>query len=140
MRFSIPAHRLSVDPGDAWIPDPITPGSEHVGAYLRSLEFGIYLNVREDDGAGHPLTKDGMVALLREQNWGPAIDEWHGAAGDLVMAGGSFEASGMRGEIVMEIFVTDGRRVADLAGPGPREIIAKVRPSAQKLAASIRFG
>jgi hypothetical protein len=139
MTLSLPAHHLTVAPSDDWVPDPIAPGTEHLGLYLRHTEFGVYLNVREQDAGSHALTKDGLVALLREQEWGPSIDEWSTSAGELVIVGGSFETSGMGGQVVLEIFVTDGRRVANLAGPGPRVVIAAIRPAAQRLAATIRL-
>lgn len=139
MTIHLPAHHLSIDPSDDWVPDPVAPGTEHLGLYLRSSEFGVYLNVREQASGPHALTKDGLLALLREQQWGPAIDEWSTSSGDLVIVGGSFEAEGMGGEVVLEVFVTDGRRIANLAGPGPRPIIAALRPAAQRLAATVRF-
>lgn len=139
MTIRLPSHHLSVDPSDDWVPDPVTPRTEHHGLYLRSSEFGVYLNVREHVAGLHPFTEDGLRALLREQNWGPAIDEWSASSGNLVIVGGSFEAEGMGAEIVLEVFVTDGRRIANLAGPGPRPIIRALRPAAQRLAATVRF-
>lgn len=139
MRISLPHHHLSVDPDDGWAPDAIEPGADHLGLYLRSLEHGVYLNVREQEPGRHALTTEGLLALLREQNWGPSIDEWVATAGPLVIVGGVFEAVGMGGEVVLEVFVTDGRRVANLAGPGTREVIAALRPAAERLAGTVRF-
>jgi hypothetical protein len=68
-----------------------------------------------------------------------SIDEWSSTSKDLTIVGGSFEATGMGGEIVLEIFVTDGHQVANLVGPGPREIIEALRPAAARLAATVRF-
>jgi hypothetical protein len=139
MRISLPAHHFSVEPDDGWVPDPIEPGAEHLGLYLRSIEHGVYLNVREQDPGSHALTQEGLLEILREQTWGPKIDEWAVTAGPLVIVGGTFEAAGMGGEVVLEVFVTDGRRVANLAGPGSRQVIAKLRPAAEHLAGTIRF-
>lgn len=139
MRISLPQHHLSVDPDETWTADEVAPGAEHLGLYLRSLEHGVYLNVRGQEMAGHAPSKEGLVALLREQNWGPPIDEWSSTSTDLVIVGGSFETTGMGGEIVLEIFVTDGHRIANLVGPGPREIMAMLRPRALRLAATVRF-
>jgi hypothetical protein len=138
-RISLPDHHLSVEPDDTWAPDPIAPGTSHLGLYLRSIEHGVYLNVREQDPGTHALTKDGLLALLREQTWGPSIDEWNAASGTLAIVGGAFETVGMGGEVVLEVFVTDGRRVANLAGPGQREVIAALRAAAERLAGTVRF-
>jgi len=139
MTLPLPSHRLSIDPGDDWDPDPIAPGTEHLGLYLRSREHGVYLNLSEYGATPHACTTDGLLAVLREQNWGPSIDEWTAVSGDLIIVGGSFEAAGLGGEIVLEIFVTDGRRMANFAGPGTRPAIAALRPAAQRLAATVRF-
>jgi hypothetical protein len=139
MKISLAEHHLSVDPDDTWIPDPIEPGAEHLGLYLRSTEHGIYLNVREQAPDGHALTQEGLLELLREQTWGPSIDEWSAAPGSLVLVGGTFEATGMGGEVVLEIFLTDGHRIANLAGPGPRHDVTALRPAAERLAATVRF-
>lgn len=139
MRISLPRHRLSVEPDATWVADEIAPGTEHLGLYLRSTEYGVYLNVREQDGGTHSLSQDGLLALLREQNWGASIDEWATTSSALVVVGGSFEAAGLGGEIVLEVFVTDGHRVANLAGPGPREVMAALRPAAARLASTMRF-
>ncbi|MGO8997974.1 MAG: hypothetical protein ACLQVI_32030 [Polyangiaceae bacterium] len=40
---------------------------------------------------------------------------------------------------MLEVFVTDGHRVASLAGPGERSVIAAVTPSVQRLAGTLRF-
>ncbi len=50
MAIRLPAHHLSIDPSEDWVPDPVAPGTEHLGLYLRSSEFGVYLNVREHVG------------------------------------------------------------------------------------------
>jgi hypothetical protein len=139
MRISLPQHRFSVDPDENWTVDDVAPGSEHLGIYLRSTEHGVYLNVRGQEAGDHALSRDGLVALLREQNWGPSIDEWSSTSTDLVIVGGSFETTGMGGEAVVEIFVTDGHRVANLAGPGPPQVMAALRPLAARLAATVRF-
>lgn len=139
MRVSVPEHRLSVDTLGEWVADPIEPGSEHLGLYLRSLQHGVYLNVRAQDPGKHALSKDGLLGLLREQNWGASIDEWSTTVGAFTLVGGSFETSGMGGEIVLEMFLTDGRRVANLAAPAPRTVIAALRSAAERLAATIHF-
>jgi hypothetical protein len=45
----------------------------------------------------------------------------------------------MGGEVVLEVFVTDGRAVANLAGPGDREVIASLTPSVKRLVGTLRF-
>jgi hypothetical protein len=139
MRVSVPKHHLSLELDDRWTPDPTQPGTEHLGLYVRSNDHGIYLNVVEYGAGDHELTQAGLLALLREQNWGAAIDEWSATSNALTLVGGSFETAGMGGEIVLEIFVTDGHRIANLAGPGPRQVIAALRPAAERLASTIRF-
>lgn len=110
------------------------------GLYLRSTEHGVYLNVRAQGAGQHPLTREGMVAILHEQNWASApFDEWSATDGPLTIVGGTFETVGMGGEVVLEVFVTDGRFVANLAGPGERAVIAAVIPSVQQLAGTLRF-
>jgi hypothetical protein len=46
----------------------------------------------------------------------------------------------MGGEVVLEVFVTDGRSVANLVGPGERSVIVALTPSVQRLANTVRFG
>ena len=65
--------------------------------------------------------------------------EWTTTSGPLTIVGGTFETVGMGGEVVLEVFVTDGRFVANLAGPGERAVIAAVTPSVQRLADTLRF-
>ncbi len=59
--------------------------------------------------------------------------------GAITSVGGSFETVGMGGEVVLEIFSTDGRRVANLVGPGERATIVAVTPAARRLAGTLRF-
>lgn len=98
------------------------------------------MNVRAQGAADHPLTQDGMSALLREQAWASApFDAWSETVGELFIAGGTFETTGMGGEVVLEIFVTNGRASANLAGPGKRAQIAAVTAAAARLARSLQF-
>jgi hypothetical protein len=142
MRIDLPQHRLSLDPSTEWVADEMDPEAlASFGLYLRSAEHGVFLNVRSQESGGHPLTKDGLLGLLREQNWAsPPFDEWTSAAGDLITVGGTFETTGMGGEVVLEVFVTDGRSLANIAGPGERAVIAALTPSARRLANTLRFG
>jgi len=110
------------------------------GAYFRSVAHGLYLNVRSQEAGTHPITAEGLRAVLRAQDWAsPPFDEWGVDSGSTIVVGGTFETVGMGGEVVIEIFVTDGRSVATLVGPGERAIVAAVTPSAQRLASSLRF-
>jgi hypothetical protein len=142
MRLGLPQHRLSLDPSTDWVADEMDPEAlESFGLYLRSAEHGVFLNVRSQESGGHPLTKDGLLALLREQNWAsPPFDEWTEVSSGLTVVGGTFETIGMGGEVVLEVFVTDGRSLANLTGPGERTVIASLVPSAKKLATTLRFG
>ena len=142
MRITVRDHHLSFDPGAAWIADAMDPATEaQLGLYVRSVEHGVYLNVRTQGAGDHALTREGMSALLREQAWGSApFDEWSETRGDLAIAGGTFETIGMGGEVVLEIFVTDGHAVANLAGPGERALIASAAAEARRLARTLRFG
>lgn len=142
MRIRVRDHHLSFDPGAAWIADAMDPVTEaQLGLYVRSVEHGVYLNVRTQEAGDHALTREGMAALLREQAWASTpFDEWSETTGDLAIAGGTFETIGMGGEVVLEIFVTDGRAVANLAGPGERALIASAAAEARRLARTLRFG
>jgi hypothetical protein len=132
---------VSIDPTSEWIADAMDPPAVELhGAYLRSVAHGLYLNVRSQAAGGRPCTAEGLRAMLRAQEWAsPPFDEWCVDSGSVVVVGGTFEAEGMGGEVVIEIFVTDGRSLATLVGPGERAIIAAVTPSAQRLASSVRF-
>jgi hypothetical protein len=110
------------------------------GMYLRSIEHGVYLNVRAQDSGGHPLTQDGLLALLREQNWAsPPFDEWTFTAKALTIVGGTFETTGMGGEVVLEVFATDGSALANLAGPGERTVITALIASVKRLVSTLQF-
>lgn len=141
MRIPLPTHHLSIEFSADWVPDEMDPKvAGELGVYLRSVEHGVYFNCRAQSAGDHPLTREGLCALLREQNWAsPPFDEWSAAEGPLTIVGGTFETVGMGGEVVLEVFVTDGRFVANLAGPGERRLIAAVTPSVQRLAGSLRF-
>jgi hypothetical protein len=141
VRVALPAHHLSVDAPDEWLPDEMDPKTlELHGLYLLSRKHGVYFNVRAHGIGQHPLTRDGLLALLREQSWASApFDEWVATSGPLTLVGGTFETVGMGGEVVLEVFVTDGHRVANLAGPGERAVIAAVTPSVRDLAGALRF-
>jgi len=141
VRLTLPQHHLSLDAAAEWIADEMDPkAADSFGLYLRSAEHGVYLNVRAQDAGGHPLTAEGLLALLREQSWASApFDEWTATSGPLTIVGGTFETVGMGGEVVLEVFVTDGHLVANLAAPGERAVIAAVTPSVQRLAGTLRF-
>jgi hypothetical protein len=142
VRIALAGHRLSFDPRDEWLADEMDPKAlELHGLYLRSIKHGVYFNVHAQRVGQHPLTRDGMLAVLREQSWASApFDEWVATEGPLTIVGGSFETVGMGGEVVLEVFVTDGDSVANLVGPGERSVIAAVTPSVRRLAGSVRFG
>ena len=145
MRVDLPSHHLSFDPEGAWLVDEADPKTtEALGLYLRSVSHGLYLNVRAQGAGAHPLTADGLRALLREQGWAsPPFDEWtlepNQDSGPNTIVGGTFETVGMGGEVVLEVFVTNGTLVANLAGPGAREVIVAVTPAVKRLAMSLRF-
>jgi hypothetical protein len=141
VRLVLPQHRLSIEASPEWAADEMDPKVvAELGVYLRSTEHGVYLNLRGQSAGAHPLTREGMVALLHEQNWASApFDEWVITSGPLAMAGGTFETVGMGGEVVLEVFVTDGRFVANAAAPGDRAVIAAVTPAVQRLASTLRF-
>lgn len=135
------ARHLSVEPSAEWVADEQDPAvREQLGIYLRSSEHGVYLNVRAEETGGRSLTTEGLLGILREQNWASApFDEWVITAPPLIIVGGTFETVGMGGEVVLEVFATDGRSIANLAGPGERAVITAVTPSVQRLAQSLRF-
>ena len=135
-----PEHHLSIDPGTEWVADPMDPAASHLGVYLQSVEHGVYLNVRAQETGGHSPTREGLVAFLREQDWASApFDEWATTSGNLTAVGGTFETTGMGGEVVLEVFVTDGHSVANLAGPGDREVIVALTPSVKRLVGTLAF-
>ena len=141
MRVTLREHHVSIDPSAEWIADEMEPGTvDRFGLYLRSAEHGVYINVRAQEAGVHPLTREGLVALLREQGWASApFDEWVATSGEMTVVGGTFETAGMGGEVVLEVFVTDGHAVANLAGPGERAVIAAATPSVRRLANTLRF-
>jgi hypothetical protein len=141
LRVAVATHRFSVDTSDEWLADEMDPKTlELHGLYLRSTEHGVYFNLRAQEVGQHPLTRDGLLAFLHEQSWASApFDQWALTSGPLTLVGGTFETAGMGGEVVLEVFVTDGHVVANLAGPGERAVIAAVAPSVQRLAGTLRF-
>lgn len=142
MRIVLPEHHLSLDPSADWVADEMDPAAlVSYGLYLRSVEHGVYLNVRSQEAGGHPLTKDGLLALLREQDWAsPPFDEWTSTPSSPVTAvGGTFETVGMGGEVVLEVFATDGRRLVNFAGPGQRAVIAALVPAVRRLVNTLEF-
>lgn len=142
MRVSIRHHHVSFDPLTDWVPDVMEPATEaQHGMYARSVEHGLYLNVRSQDSGGYPLSPDGLAALLHAQAWAsPPFDVWSELGGTLTVVGGSFETKGMGGEVVLEVFVTDGRGLVNLVAPGERAQILAMTPSVRLLARSLRFG
>ena len=101
----------------------------------------MYVNVRSQDAGGHPLTKDGLLALLREQDWAsPPFGEWSSTPSSKVTAvGGTFETVGMGGEVVLEVFASDGLWLANLAVPGQRAVIAALVPAVRRLVNTLQF-
>ena len=139
MRINVPKHRFSIETSDEWVPDDLDAEALH-GLYLRSVAFGLYMNVRAQQADGHPLTEQGLRALLDAQGWKPPpFDAWTEHVGDLTIVGGTFETEGMNGEVVLEVLVTDGRSVVNLAGPAPREIIVAATPAVRRLAATLKL-
>lgn len=142
MRIESSHHRLSIDPGAAWEVDPADPATvESFGFYLRSVAFGFYLNVRSEAAPTHPLTELGLRAHLHDQSWAsPPFDEWSLHEGTLTIVGGTFETTGMNGEVVLEVYATEGTHLVNLAGPAPREIIAAGTHAVQQLVKTLRLG
>lgn len=143
MRIESSHHRLSIDPGAEWEVDPSEEATiERHGFYLRSLDFGFYLNVRSEGARPeHPLTETGLGAVLREQSWGSTpFDTWSLHEGALTVVAGTFATTGMNGEAVLEVYVTDGTYLVNLAGPAPREIIQAGTPAVQRLVRTLRLG
>jgi hypothetical protein len=136
-----PPHQFSIDPGSDWVADESDPTAQaQLGIYLRSIAHGLYVNARGEDSANRTTTKDGLFSLLREQNWASKpFDEWSAEANGLVIVGGTFETVGMNGEVVIEVYVSDGRRIANLAGPADRAIVLAATPSIRELAKTIAF-
>ena len=141
MRITLPRHHLSFDPSTEWLPDEAEPeAAESFGVYVRSTEHGVFFNVRSQEVGGHPLTREGLASLLREQGWAsPPFDEWAFTEGPLTIVGGTFETVGMGGEVVLEVFATDGYSLANLVGPGERGVIARATPAVKRLASTLRF-
>jgi hypothetical protein len=138
MRVLIPGHDVSLELGSEWIADPFSSKTATHGAYLRSAEHGLYVNVRAQTIDPHPLTMEGLRAFLGEQNWAsPPFDSW--SATDPLAVGGSFETIGMNGEVVLEVYATDGKSVMNLATPADRALIVAVTPSVKKLLTTLRF-
>lgn len=143
MRLSLPApHSLSIDLGEEWLPDERAAELiEDYGVDVRSKTHLIYLNLRRHGAGDHALDAKGLLGILREQNWASApFNEWTLKSDGLVAVGGTFDTVGMGGEVVTEIFVTDGTSVANLAGVGERSVMALVTPAAQALVKTLRFG
>ena len=142
MRIESTHHRLSIEPGDAWEVDPADPATvESFGLYLRSVAYGFYLNVRSEPVPAHPLTEAALLAHLRSQSWAsPPFDEWVLHEGPLTVVGGTFETTGMNGEVVLEVYATDGTHLVNLVGPAPREMVAAGTPDVQRLVRSLRLG
>ena len=141
MRIESSPHRLSIDPGTDWEVDPSDDATiEKFGLYLRSVTFGFYLNVRSE-APSQPLTEAGLGGILRAQNWAsPPFDTWTLHEEALVVVGGTFETTGMNGEVVLEVYATDGIDLVNLAGPAPRAIIEAATPAVQKLVRTLRLG
>ncbi|MEO7112124.1 MAG: hypothetical protein ABI183_16895 [Polyangiaceae bacterium] len=142
MRISLPtSHGFLVDLGTEWVVDEIDPAaSEQLGIYIRSVAHGVYLNVRRQSAGQQPLTPDGMLALLREQNWASApFDEWSATESGLIIIGGTFETVDMNGEVVIEVFITDGKSVANFVAPAERNVARAVTPLVQALAKTVVF-
>jgi hypothetical protein len=140
MRIRLPHHdTISVDPNGEWTADPIDPAAPDFGLYLRSNEFAFYLNLREQPKGAHSLDATGMSALLREQGWPSApFDEWVSTAGARVTVGATFEMQATA-EVVVEVFVTDGRSIVNFAGPAERTTLAAAMPSIRRLVETLRF-
>lgn len=143
MRLSLPApHSLSIDLGEDWLPDEQAADRiEDFGVNVRSKTYLIYLNLRRQTAGAHALDATGLLGFLREQNWAsPPFNEWTVKSAGLVAVGGTFETVGMGGEVVTEIFATDGTSVANFAGVGERSVMVAVTPAAQALVRTLRFG
>ncbi|HEX4339166.1 MAG TPA: hypothetical protein VH062_24835 [Polyangiaceae bacterium] len=141
MKFKLPRLELSLDLSEEWVVDETDPkATDAYGVYLRSVQHGVFLNVRAENPDGHTLTKDGLLAILRQQSWASApFDEWALAEGALTAIGGTFETVGMGGEVVLEVFATDGKRLVNLVGPGERKVIAALVPSVKRLVEKLRL-
>lgn len=142
MRIESPPHRLSIDLGAEWGCEPSDAAAvENFGLYLRSRELGFYLNVRAEPAPAHPLSEAGLAAHLREQGWAsPPFDTWTLHQIPLCVVAGTFETTGMNGEVVLEVYATDGAHLVNLVSPAPREIIAAGTAAVQRLVRTLRLG
>jgi hypothetical protein len=141
VRTPIAGHGLSLDPSEDWrIDDPWSDPSvqrDH-GVYLTNIAEAVSVHVR-----GHlsrsDLDLEGMRSLVREQNWPPPIfDEESDTHDGLTWAAATWDTN-ERGNVVREYFVTDGRRVANLALVGAPERVLRATPSVTRLVRSLRF-
>jgi hypothetical protein len=144
MRVAIAGHHISVETSDEWdVAEGWTdPAAQQLhGVYLRSASSDAQINVRALPGTmgRHGLTLEGLIALLREQNWarGP-FDEVRTVVGNLIVVAGTFEMN-RKDLVVREYFVSDGVRLANAAMPGPRESVAAAQSSADRLVLTLRF-
>jgi hypothetical protein len=138
MRTSIGGHGFSVDLGSEWTimdggRDPSLQ-RDH-GVYLRHCG-GLQLHVR---GYGSEAgNADALRALLADQNWASAPFDEVVTVGDMTVVSALFKML-PPWDVVLEGFVTDGRKIANFAMPGPHEAVAGARAAAETLARSVRF-
>jgi hypothetical protein len=141
MRIAVAGHAIVLDAADEW---SIAPGwedpslQETLGVYLCSFEHGVQLHVRAQGSGPFPLTKDGLIELLHDQQWASRpFDEAHTVDGNMAIVAGTFDMD--EDQIIREWFVTDGRSLANVAMPLKRARSSAVLASAERLVSTLRF-
>lgn len=141
MRFDVVGHGLSIDPpGDlrCVAPDHEPEIQRRFGVTLRSDAHEVEVQVRAIEPASCALDARGMTDLVRRQQWRPpGFDPESGAAGALTWAAMTWDGDPF---VVRECFVTDGRRVANVALVGrTRAAVAGATPLVEALIEGLRL-
>ena len=142
MKVAVAGHAIWLDTANEW---SVAKGwddesiQETHGLYLDSIEHGVQVHVRAQGKGPYPLTKDGLLEMLRDQQWASRpFDETQTIVGALIVVAGTFEMT-EKDRIVREWFVTDGHALANVAMPATRERMATVLSSAERLVTTLRF-
>jgi hypothetical protein len=139
-RVAIAGHKADLLLPAGWT---VAPGWEEPsrqrthGVYLSAPSGQPRLHVRAGGDAAAPLTREGLVALLRQQGWGVEPVEVATTENDgYITARGTFRLrEGPQKEIV-EWFITDGRRLGSCCAV---DATADELVGCEQIARSLRF-
>jgi hypothetical protein len=143
VKVELPGYGFSFEADAAWIM-PEAGGAPGVqqdhGVHLEAPSLLVTVNVRSLWDQSCELSAAGVLACLKEQQWGArAFDLVESSNGPVVWAAGTFEMRQHEGAAIREWFITNGERLVNLGLLGTLDAVRHATPSCEAMVRSLQF-